>query len=125
MKIIRPKFEQMCKMNSCLELSEGKPPRELVTILNEQYIITGSCTEKGTLKHIACWGNKVVPLKQYKGSIEPMPYYSHSHEVHEKRRERGYTGMLFTYKHKNYVCTDQVKFEPEESEVQLEINLIS
>ncbi|GLB51728.1 hypothetical protein NBRC110019_07670 [Neptunitalea chrysea] len=96
-----PVLENFCRHSSVEELSNNKA-KKLFTYANALYVITGYASSgvSGYLWATAC---KVVPLKQYKGTLKPLNYNQSNIEVNEGLRDRGYAAQLFTYGTEHYV----------------------
>lgn len=118
----RLKFEEMGKKISCMTISEKGRSEGSVRFENKLYVITGAIGTGTGVGWKCVWGNRIVPLESYSGSLKALSYTEHNDEVHAKRRERGYDGMLITDGGKKVVMTGpSVEFYPVETEIQLSI----
>lgn len=121
-KVSQSKFNEMEDMTSVETLPNGYA-KGFVTVKGIPYIITGSIGkgtgETGWLKY---FGNKIVDLRLYEGDLKPLPYDEHLLSAQRNERGRSYDTMLTKCNGIDVVILkEQVTFEVEESEKQLNL----
>ncbi len=101
--VSQQKFVEMDRKNSCKLISNKNLIKDTVEVEGLNYCITGPAGN-GFDHRI---GYLIVPLTNYKGSIEPLTYNAHVAEVRAGRRKRNYNGLFLKYKGTFVVLTGE------------------
>lgn len=104
------KLKELYDKCALQELADHKPIKNSVFVLGSEYVVTGMMgggTGKGWRE---VYASRIVDLPFYKGSIMPLVYNSHWHEINLNIRERGYEGLSVAYGKRQVVLCEKVIF---------------
>lgn len=104
-------LQKYAKMNSCGQLSVNSKVNKIFNHNGELIVITGSISSWNE-GYISIWGNIVVPLAEYKGTVPALDHDEHRDKVSKGEIERGYTGLIIRNKNQKFVLERPIKFIP-------------